>query len=177
PSSDQLYRSAMTQANKELDRVQLELEAKNRRLAIRAKFFEALAGFEGEMRPDAPPQTALRAIGQTAIGVLDVTCVAAFSLIPGQSFAEVLMFDQHGDVFESTLVDCPQRPQTPAIGEGPVLAAGTELEWLLAMISPRLAHDQRYWICLEADGGCIGGVVWGGMPGEAQRLGNQVQEI
>src|SRR5439155_23090380 len=112
PSAGELYQGALTQANKELDRVQSELDLKNRRLAIRAKFFEALAGFEGEMRPDAPPQMALRAIGQTAVSVLDVNCAAAFSLIPGQNFAEVLVFDQHGEVFESTLIDCPQRPGT-----------------------------------------------------------------
>src|SRR5262249_44823935 len=49
----ELYQKAISQANKELDRVQLELQIKNRRLAIRSKFFEALAGFQGEMRPDA----------------------------------------------------------------------------------------------------------------------------
>ncbi len=176
-TTNQLYQGAISQANKELDRVQLELQVKNRRLAIRAKFFEALAGFQGEMRPDAPPQSVLRAIGQTAISTLDVTSAAAFSLIPGQNFAEVLLFDEHGDVFENSLIDCPQRPNTPAIGEGPVLAAGNELEWLISNISPRLAHDQRFWICLEADGACIGGVVWGGVPGEGVRLGAHVQEL
>jgi len=176
-SPSQIYQSALSQANKALDRVQSELDFKNHRLAIRAKFFEALAGFQGEMRPDAPPQAALRAIGQTAVGALDVTSIAAFSLIPGQEFAEVLLFDGNGDVFESTLVDCPQRPGTPGVGNGPVLAAGAELEWLLAAISPRLARQQRFWICLEADGLCIGGVVWGALPGEAARLGPQVQEI
>jgi signal transduction histidine kinase/HD-like signal output (HDOD) protein len=176
-SSADLLRGAVAQANRQLDRVQLELQVKTRRLAIRAQFFEALAGFQGEMRPDAPPQTVLRAIGQTAVNVLNVTSAAAFSLIPGQSFAEVLMFDGHGEVFETTLVDCPQRPPAPSFGEGPVLSAGQEMEWLLAIVSPRLAHDQRFWICLEADGGCIGGVVWGGMTGEAARLGSHVQEI
>jgi len=176
-SAGRIYQSAISAANRELDRVQSELATKNQKLATRAKFFEALSGFQGEMRPDAPPQTALRAIGQTAVSVLDVTSVAAFSLIPGQDFAEVLMFDAYGDVFESTLVDCTQRPATPGVGNGPVLSAGTELEWLLAAISPRLAHDSRFWICLEADGMCIGGIVWGALPGEASRLGPQVQEI
>lgn len=176
-TAGQLYQGAITQANKELDRVQGELAVKNKRLAIRAKFFEALSGFQGEMRPDAPPHTALRAIGQTAVGVLDVTSVAAFSLIPGQDFAEVLLFDSNGEVFESTLVDCPQRPTTPGVGNGPVLSAATDLEWLLAAISPRLAHEQRFWICLEADGLCVGGLVWGALPGESARLGPQVQEI
>jgi HD-like signal output (HDOD) protein len=72
-SSGALYQGALTQAKKEIDRTQHELQSKNEKLAIRAKFFEALAGFQGEMRPDAPPQTAMRAIGQTAIKVLDVT--------------------------------------------------------------------------------------------------------
>jgi signal transduction histidine kinase len=57
------------------------------------------------------------------------------------------------------------------------MAAGAELEWLLGAISPRLGASNRYWICLEADGQCIGGVVWGAPPGEAQRLSTQTQEL
>jgi signal transduction histidine kinase/HD-like signal output (HDOD) protein len=176
-NSGLLYQHALGQANQALQRAQHELHDKNKRLAIRARFFEALAGFQGELRPDAPPQMALRAVGQTAVGVLDVTSAAAFSLIPGQDFAEVLLFDSNGDVFESTLVDCPRRPELPAEGDGPVLCAGENLEWLLQAISPRLAHEQRYWICLEADKLCIGGIIWGGLPGEAVRLGPLVQEL
>jgi len=65
----------------------------------------------------------------------------------------------------------------PLTGEGPVLTTGDELEWLLADVSPRLAGDQRYWMCLEADGACIGGVVWGARSGEGQRLSTQAQEL
>jgi signal transduction histidine kinase/HD-like signal output (HDOD) protein len=172
-----LLKDAVAQANRELGRVQRELEVKNQRLSIRAGFFEALAGFQGEMRPDAPPQVVLRAIGQTAVNVLHVTSACVFSLIPGQNFAEALLFDQHGEVFESTLIDCPQRPSTMQTGEGPVLSAGQELEWLLAIVSPRLAFEQRFWISLEADRACIGGIVWGAMTGESARLGSQVQEL
>jgi signal transduction histidine kinase len=71
----------------------------------------------------------------------------------------------------------PLRPSRPRAGEGPVLSAGDELEWFVAMVSPRLPHDRRFWICLEADGQCIGGVVWGAQAGEAQRLSTQVQEL
>ena len=72
-----------------------------------AQFFDALSAFQGELRPEAAPQAVLRAIGQTAVGVLGVRCVAAFSLMPAQDFAEVLLFDEDGDIFESSLVDCP----------------------------------------------------------------------
>jgi signal transduction histidine kinase len=57
------------------------------------------------------------------------------------------------------------------------MPAGEDLEWLVEAISPRLPHNQRFWICLEADGACIGGVVWGGEGGEGNRLGPQVQEL
>ncbi len=176
-SAGELYQQALARANKELGRVSGQLATKNRKLATRAKFFDALSGFQAELRPDAPPQTVLKAIGQTAVGALDVTSAAAFSLPPGAEFAEVLLFDSAGDVFEATLVDCPQRPPKSPVGDGPVIAAGTELEWLLGAISPRLGASNRYWICLEADGQCIGGVVWGAPAGEAQRLSTQTQEF
>src|SRR5690606_9740245 len=167
-SSNDLYQQALSRANRELGRVTEQLASKNRRLAIRAKFFDALSGFQSELRPDAPPQTVLQAVGQTAVGVLDVKTLCAFSLPPGQGFAEALLFDETGCVFENTLVDCAARPTKPE-GDGPLLAAGDEMEWIISAISPRLSHEQRYWICLEADGQCIGGIVWGAPVGEAQR--------
>ncbi|HTL31287.1 MAG TPA: HDOD domain-containing protein, partial [Tepidisphaeraceae bacterium] len=193
-SSGALYQQALSQANKELGKVSAQLATKNRRLAIRAKFFDALSSFHAELRPDAPPQMVLHAIGQTAVEVLSVTSAAVFSLSPGKDYAETLMVDSNGDVFDTTVIECPagapklKTPQPvaqvaqgaaikPSLGEGPVLATGAEMEWLLQAVSPRLGHDHRYWICLEADGTCIGGVIWGASAGEAQRLSNQVQEL
>jgi putative nucleotidyltransferase with HDIG domain len=176
-TSNELYHQALSQANKELGRVSGQLAAKNRRLAIRAKFFDALAGFQAELQPDAGSQVVLQAVGQTAISVLDVTVCGAFSIAPGAGFAETLLFDQQGLVFDNTLIDCPKRPPVPPAGEGPVLAVGDDMDWLISAISPRLPFDQRYWVCLEADGVCIGGVFWGAPIGEAQRLSTQTQEI
>jgi putative nucleotidyltransferase with HDIG domain len=176
-STQELYQQAMARANQELGRVSGQLAAKNRRLAIRAKFFDALSTFQSELRPDSPPQVVLGAIGQTAVDVLAVNCVGAFSLMPAQNFAELMLFDEAGQVFETSLVDCEKRPAARETGDGPVLHAGDELDWLLSAISPRLEKDQRFWICLEADGLCIGGVVWGANSGEAQRLAPQVQEL
>ena len=206
-SSGELYQQALARANQELGRISGQLASKNRRLVVRAKFFEALSSFQSGLRPDAPPQAVLQAIAQTAIGVLGVSAVAVFSLPPTQSFAETVVCDQGGVVVENSLVDLPadreaafgsplpashascaitgarpqtptpKRPATPAPGDGPVLSAGDDLEWFVSAISPRLPHEQRFWICLEADGQCVGGVVWGGERGEAQRLSPQVQEL
>jgi putative nucleotidyltransferase with HDIG domain len=176
-SSQELYQQALVRANQELGRVSNQLAAKNRRLAVRAQFFDVLSGFQCDLRPEASPQDVLKAIGQTAVGALGVTCAAAFSLMPGQSFAEVLLFDESGDVFETSLVDCQRPPVGGKGGDGPVLTAGDELDWLLSAISPRLAGDQRFWICLNAEETCVGGVVWGAPTGEAQRLGGQAQEL
>jgi signal transduction histidine kinase len=133
-----------------------------------------------------------------------------FSLPPAQTYAEAVLCDAAGEVFETSLVDLPQEesvvsgpssvdgdaaapaipdatqrttdngPRTklkPASGDGPVLAAGDEMEWFVGAVSPRLPEAHRFWICLEADGACIGGVVWGAPAGEAQRLSPQVQEL
>ena len=194
-SSGELYQQALAQANKELGRMSGQLAAKNRRLAVRAKFFEALSGFQSGLRPDAPPQIVLQAIAQTAIGVLNVPIVAAFSLPPTQHFAETIICDQSGNVIENSLVDLPRaseenaapgdpgesavaiRPAKRPPGDGPVLSAGDDMEWFVSAISPRLPHEQRYWVCLEADGQCVGGVVWGAPSGEGQRLSPQAQEL
>ena len=58
-----------------------------------------------------------------------------------------------------------------------MLSAGEELEWFVTMVSPRLPGDKRFWICLEGDSRCVGGVVWGAPAGEGDRLGPQVQEL
>jgi signal transduction histidine kinase/HD-like signal output (HDOD) protein len=176
-SSDEMYRDALGQANKELGRISSQLAAKNRKLLVRAKFFDALSQFQGEIRPDAAPAKVLHAIGQTGAEVLGVKVVGAFSLPPGATFAEAALVNQTGELIQTSLIDCHARPANPLAGEGPVIAAGDELEWLLSAISPRLADRGRFWICLEADNQCIGGVIWGAAPGESQRLGTQVQEL
>jgi len=235
-SADELYQHALAQANRELGRVSSQLAAKNRRLSFRSRFFDTLSHFQGTLRPDAAPQAVLQSIARTAVGALGVNAVAAFSLPPGQDYAEVLLCDEKGEVFETSLVDLPgmgrvteaamaagtqpgidpdrrvgpvsecsvseqsrgnagAKPQaaanrepreasdvaaprtSPAPGDGPVLPAGESIEWLVSAISPRLSHDKRFWICLEADGACIGGVLWGAPAGEAQRLSPQAQEL
>lgn len=185
-SSAELYQQALAQANRELGRVSGQLASKNRRLGIRAKFFDALSGFQANLRPDAPPQAVLQAIARTAVSLLGVPQAAAFSLPPGQAYAQLILCDAQGQAIQDSLVDLPSDDadgQTdrlvspPAAGDGPVMPVSADLEWLVSTISPRLDHDQRFWICLETDGVCVGGLLWGGEPGEAQRLAPQVQEL
>jgi HD-like signal output (HDOD) protein/signal transduction histidine kinase len=188
-NAGELYRAALSQANKELGRVSGQLASKNRRLAIRAKFFDALSQFQGELRPDAPPQEVLRAIGQTAVDVLDVNEVAIFSLPPGRDYADTVLIDRTGEVFETSMIDTHDKSNpaqtSPSAAcaiakdpsDGPVLSAGPEIEWFLSAISPRLSGENRFWICMETDGRCIGGVVWGAAAGESQRLSPQTQEL
>jgi signal transduction histidine kinase len=182
-SSGELYQQALAQANRELGRVSGQLAARNRRLSVRAKFFDALSTFQSELRPDAPPQTVLTAIAQTAVGVLGIECAAVFSLPPTQEYAEAVLCDSKGEIFENTLIDLPagetgsRRPSIPPAGEGPVGPCGENMDWFVSAVSPRLPHEQRFWVCLKADGACVGGVVWGAPAGEAQRLSTQVQEL
>jgi putative nucleotidyltransferase with HDIG domain len=176
-STEEMYRDALSQANKELGRISNQLAAKNRKLLVRATFFDALSRFQGELHPDAAPQKVLHAIAQTGVEVLGVRVVGAFSLPPGAGFAETVLVNQAGELFNTTFIDCAARPPRPGEGDGPVTAAGDELEWLVSAISPRLTDRGRFWICLQSDHQCIGGVIWGAAAGESLRLGSQVQEL
>lgn len=187
-STGEVYLQALAQANKELGRIGGQLANRNLKLAVRARYFDALSAFQGELKADATPHTVLAAIGQTAVEVLETSSAAVFSIPPGRDWAEVVLVDEAGDVFEQTLVEMPGesegatprlavRPPRPQGGEGPVLPAGTEMEALLAVVSPRLGHAQRFWICLEGDGQCVGGIIWGAAAGESQRLSPQAGEL
>jgi putative nucleotidyltransferase with HDIG domain len=189
-STTELYQQAIVRANQELGHVSNQLAARNRKLAVRAKFFDALSGFQSEMRPDAPPSDVLDAIGQTAVAVLDVGSAAIFSLAPGCNFAETVLVDKTGQTIEKTVVETgaavlselspsPDDPSAPLQDHsaGPVVSAGKELEWLLAAVSPKLGHANRFWISLKADGRCIGGVLWGAPTGEPLRLAPQNTEL
>jgi signal transduction histidine kinase len=177
PSTAELYQQAMRRANQELGKVSTQLAMKNRRLASRSKFFDALGAFQNQLRPDGAPQAVLKAIGATVVGALEITSAAVFSLTPNQNFAEAILVDETGQTFENTLIDCPNRPLARVASDGPVLSAGDELEWILSAVGPRLAHAKHFWICLHADGQCIGGIIWGAAPGESNRLSAQAAEI
>lgn len=173
--ASELYRGALQQANRELSRVTDQLAARNRKLSIRAKYFEAVAAFQSELRPDAPPAVILHAIGQTSATVLETETVAVFSIAPGAGFAEVSVVNRDGEVLQTHLVEAVETIRLPA--GGPVHGVGGELEWLVQAFSPALVSGQRYWISLEADGTCIGGVMWGAATGEIERLAPQHQEL
>jgi signal transduction histidine kinase/HD-like signal output (HDOD) protein len=193
-NADRLYQEALASANRQLGRVSMQLAEKNRRLSVRAKFFDALAGFQEELRPDASAQHVMAAIGQTAIGAIQTGSCCVFSMMPGRNWAEAILVNEAGTVFDTTLMDCPaegaaggtltsaasgqgeSRPRLHS-ADGPVLPAGKELEWILEAISPRLEHERRYWIALRCEGECIGGVLWGAPGGESDRLGAQVREL
>ena len=183
-NQSELYRQAMSEANRELTRVADQLATKNRRLTIRSKYFEAVAAFQNVLRPDASPGVVLAAIGQTAAAVLETAAVAAFSLPPGMGYAEVAVMDAAGQTLHSHLIDAEGNAALPAPvlgvrsgGDGPVRPVGPDLEWLAGEFSPRLTGACRYWIALESEGQCVGGVVWGGPADEGQRLSPQTQEL
>ncbi len=196
-SSEDLYRQALVQANRELGRMTDQLAMKNRKLAVRAKFFEALAGFHEELRPDAPPATVLFAVGQTATQVLNTPAVASFSLNSNKEAAEVMVISAAGEVLQRGVVEVgglrldvgsestspsslkaqSSSLPSPESGDGPIHPAGQELEWISSTVAPRLGGSSTYWIPLHADGVCIGGVIWGATPQEPTRLSTQYNEL
>jgi putative nucleotidyltransferase with HDIG domain len=176
-SGDELYRSALTRANRELGQIGSQLAAKNRRLAARSKYFDAGQSFQAELRPDAPPADVLRAVAHTAAGLLGTSVVAAFSMPPGEGSAQVVTVDAEGTVLDISNLKFQMSSGGPA-STAPLAEAGADLEPLVASVGPRLPDAGRFWVPLVADtGGCVGGVLWGAAPGEPARLEPQFAEM
>lgn len=190
-TSDELYRQAITQANRELGRMTDQLATKNRKLAVRAKFFEALSHFHDELRPDAPPATVLFAIAQTATQALDTVAVAAFSCQASGASAEYLVANAQHEVVDRGIVadvrgsefavrgeaDSTTNPELQTANGSPVHAADASLEWLTARVAPRLGGAHVYRIELVIEGRAIGGIAWGATADEPTRLATQSNEL
>lgn len=180
-TTDDLYRHALQRANVELARVSDQLGARNRRLAVRAKFFEALSTFHEELRPDAPPSSTLFAIAQTATSVLDLPVSAAFSINSTGANAEVIVVSKEGEVVQRGIVERTNLSIESLIpssaGDGPIHPAGAELEWVTQSVAPRLGGSHLYWIALRADNQVIGGLIWSAGADEPMRLASQFNEL
>ena len=175
-TSGELYRQALDRANQELGAINNQLANKAKQVATRKKFFEALSEFQSEIRPDAAVGHVLTAIGQTAANILETTAIAVFSLQPGGAFASVVVVDADGKQ-DTMLVDVPADYVAAANTATPVNPVGNELEWLSAVVSPKLSGAQRFCIALAGDHRNIGGVLWGAAIDESQRLAMQFQEL
>jgi signal transduction histidine kinase len=143
---------------------------------VRAKFFDALSGFQGELRPDAESQAVLRRSDRRRSA-----CWAlrrrGFSLPPDQDYAEVLMCDEAAKVFEPRWSIAPSvRRSPPRPGDGPVMAAAMNLEWLSR-------RSRRGWWASSDSGFASSRRPMhrrrdlGRAGGESQRLGPQAQEL
>ena len=196
-TSGELYQQALSRANQEIGLVSQQLATKNRRLADRTKFFDALSGFQSEMRPDASVSSVLASIGQTAAAVIETPAVAVFSVQSGAAFASVVIVDADGNVIDSLVIDVPTPGQSvlapPRLSGGEVheeesrdgagtlcpgvAPVGADLEWLLSAVLPKLANSNQFIIPLVGDHHRIGGVVWGATVNETERLAHQAQEL
>jgi putative nucleotidyltransferase with HDIG domain len=178
-STGDLYRQAMKRANQELGKISTQLALKNRRLQMRSRFLDMLSGFQGQLRPDAGLPPTLEAVARSAAEALE-RGVAVFAFSPGHDFAECVALNSANDRIETTLADFPGGaaglPAAPTT-DGPVLPAGSELEWVISAIGPRLGGESRFWICLSIDQRWVGGIIWAAEAGEAQRLSSQAQEL
>jgi signal transduction histidine kinase/HD-like signal output (HDOD) protein len=180
-TSEDLYRQALTRANGELGRLTDQLTIKNKKLAVRSKFFEALSQFHGELRPDAPPQVVLQAIAHTACSVTALDRCGAFSLMAhnDQWQAQVLVAKRDGEVIESKLQVMPESamPIDFDSAQAAVFQVNKPMEWIVEGVAPKLGGSRLFWIPLVSEGLTIGGVVIGGELGLDARFMQQQGEL
>ena len=123
---------------------------KNRHMAVRGKILRCGSShFQSELRFRRPPQYR-QTIGQTAVNMANHQ-LRVFFLPLGQAFPSKRFLVRRR--LQTTLIDCPVRRLGPHPATGPCSTG--RMNWsVLAAVSPRLQHDGRFWICLEAEGEC-----------------------
>ena len=172
-----LYRDALRRANDELAQSALRQRRRDDAHRGRAECYAALSRFQQELHPGTGVREVLASIAQTAADVLGVAGVAAFSLPPERSAADVLVRDHLG--VRAVGLDAV-RPREPS-GDGPIRPAGDELAWLVHSVGRQLPGEQHWWLRLTADGECVGGVLFGGggrAPEQAAaRLGDRFDDL
>ena len=175
-TGDELYRSALTRANRELGHIGSQLAAKNRRLEARKRYFDAGQAFQAELRPEAVPGR--RAPGRRPHGrprLLGTSAaVAAFSLPPGTTAAEAIAVDAAGAVQAHRLTS--ELPTPPAATTA-VAEAGPDMEPV------RVGRPGRGWPARRAVLAAAVGrrrrsasaaSIWGAAAGEPARLESQL---
>ena len=174
PAPGAVSAGADAQANQELGRVSGQLAAKNRRLAVRAKFSSAQR-ISGRTSAGSPPQAVLQAIGQTRRRAGRQLRRGVFA-DAGQDFAEVCSSTNRRSI-RNVAGRLPQALRMPRDGgDGPCSHAGDELDGFCRRFRPGLAGEQRFWICLEADGAAS--AAWSGARRRrSPALGAQAQEL
>ena len=127
--------------------------------------FVALGTLRHELHPGTGVREVLEAIARSAVDALGVASVAAVSLPPERAGADVLVADANGvRAVVSAAGDDPDdrfRARKPAVSNGPRVAGG-DLAWLVRLVAAHLPGDAHAWLCLEADGECVGGVLMAG---------------
>ena len=169
----EVFRKALERANRELGRVGGQLAAKNKRLEVRARFFDATAAFHADLRPDGEVAEVLAAVAANACRVLGVASAAAFVE------DEAVAADADGLVLAGPALRPPgdDADVFPVRGEGPVQAAVPELAWATDALAPHLGGPKLWWLRLVCEGQPVGGVAWAGPDGEARRLASCFDQL
>jgi signal transduction histidine kinase/HD-like signal output (HDOD) protein len=159
-SGGDLFRTALIRANRELGRVGESLSSKNRTLAARAKFFDALTDADAVRRPGEDEATVLRRIAQTAARVLDVPTAAAF-VLRGDD-ADVCLATVDGETVARTSVASPPGDRSlpeNADAVDPMRPVCPTLDWVINPISAKLGGPRQWWLPLTCEGRSVGGIV------------------
>ena len=164
-----LYRDALRRADGEVAAAAGRLrdrEAQDRR---KADAYAAMSRLRRELHVGGGVRETLESVARTAAEALGVGAVAAFSLPPGRADADVLIF-ANGSVRRvagasgndaDELQRCRRPDLAQAFGDAETNRVPTpDLAWLERLAGDALPGGDRRWLCLEADGECVGGVLF-----------------
>ena len=104
---EELYVESMTRANSELGRLNEELLASNRRLAVAARYFEAIGQFGQQLNAWLDLPAVVTAIARASTVALQRSRVAAFGLRAGNVAVDISWVSRDPDEQDGVTEDVP----------------------------------------------------------------------
>jgi signal transduction histidine kinase len=178
----EVYVKAMTQANSELGRLNIELRTSNQRLAAGARYFKAISRFEAMLGDWSDPSAVVQALAESASSALQRPRLVAFGLR-----------DQHNAVDLSWIGESEEQRGHQTHPFPPELAAwlaDTSHEFesfvvhapapIRALVAPQLGREAAgtVWLLpIFHDGRIAGGLAYASTVDERARLASEADDL
>ncbi len=169
-STDQLYYEALSEANRELGRLNVRLQKQYQSLRRRSVYFELLSHLSEQSTPEQSVVDVCSLIGKIWQEKMEAEHCAVYALIPDEFIIEgavQLEAETEASVF---LVDRTEDPQADRSGLGlvelplgfSVVPAGETHRWFFEQVAPMFDILRCLIIPLRCGSDVVGGLLWQG---------------
>ncbi len=176
-TSEKLYLDALSQANRDLNKLNVSLNGRNQDLEFRSKLLDAVTGLSEELVPSDPIPTVCQHSAAALRRVIPAERIAVCSRPGSGGLFHVGLVDETGPRSESSFVSEADAAVQLAIPSGRPTPAGRDLPKHLELVRSRMGDAPLWLIPIDAAGGRAGTILISVPSGSESELGQSLEQI